>query len=94
MWCGQVVRVLRAKMGQFLIAPCEQPGFFLPSSLFPMVLLIAIDFIAYREGWIRADATKDLSNLVFMLLTPSLLFRQRARRMSSNSISSQWPCIL
>jgi predicted permease len=45
------------------------------SSLFPVVLLIAIGFVAGRVGWIRAEATKDLSNLVFMVLTPALLFR-------------------
>jgi len=37
--------------------------------------LIAIGFIAGRAGWIRAEAIKDLSNLVFMVLTPALLFR-------------------
>lgn len=45
------------------------------SSLLPVVLLTAIGFIAGRVGWIRAEATKDLSNLVFMVLTPALLFR-------------------
>ena len=45
------------------------------SSLFPVVLLIAIGFIAGRAGWIRPEAIKDLSNLVFMVLTPALLFR-------------------
>ena len=45
------------------------------SSLLPVVLLIAIGFIAGRLGWVRAEATKDLSNLVFMVLTPALLFR-------------------
>ena len=45
------------------------------SSLFPVVLLIAAGFIAGRWGWIRALAIKDLSNLVFLLLTPALLFR-------------------
>ncbi len=45
------------------------------SSLFPVVLLIAIGFVAGRAGWIRPAATKDLSNLVFMVLTPALLFR-------------------
>ncbi len=44
------------------------------SSLLPVVLLTAIGFIAGRVGWIRAEATKDLSNLVFMVLTPALLF--------------------
>ncbi|MFZ2387831.1 MAG: AEC family transporter [Polaromonas sp.] len=44
-------------------------------SLFPVVLLIATGFIAGRIGWIRAVAIKDLSNLVFLILTPALLFR-------------------
>jgi len=45
------------------------------SSLLPVVLLIAIGYVAGRAGWIRAEATRDLSNLVFMVLTPALLFR-------------------
>jgi len=45
------------------------------SALLPVVLLIAIGFIAGRAGWIRGEAIKDLSNLVFMVLTPALLFR-------------------
>lgn len=45
------------------------------SSLLPVVLLTAIGYIAGRAGWIRAEATKDLSNLVFVVLTPALLFR-------------------
>ncbi len=45
------------------------------SSLFPVVLLIAIGYISGRAGWIRSEASKDLSNLVFMVLTPALLFR-------------------
>jgi malonate transporter len=44
-------------------------------SLIPVVLLIATGFIAGHAGWIRALAIKDLSNLVFLLLTPALLFR-------------------
>jgi malonate transporter len=44
-------------------------------SLFPVVLLIAAGFMAGRLDWIRALAIKDLSNLVFLLLTPALLFR-------------------
>lgn len=31
--------------------------------------------LAGRAGWIRGEAIKDLSNLVFMVLTPALLFR-------------------
>lgn len=45
------------------------------SALLPVVFLIAIGVIASRAGFIRAEATKDLSNLVFMVLTPALLFR-------------------
>jgi predicted permease len=45
------------------------------SSLLPVVLLISIGFVAGRAGWVRAEAIKDLSNLVFMVLTPALLFR-------------------
>lgn len=45
------------------------------SSLLPVVILIAIGFIACRAGWMRAEATKDLGHLVFMVLTPALLFR-------------------
>ncbi len=45
------------------------------SSLIPVVLLIAIGFIAGRAGYIRAEATKDLAALVFVVLTPALLFR-------------------
>ncbi|MDP3192489.1 AEC family transporter [Rhodoferax sp.] len=45
------------------------------SALVPVVFLIAIGFIAGRAGWIRGEAIKDLSSLVFMVLTPALLFR-------------------
>jgi len=54
-------------------------GFFVNSPVFsallPVVLLIAIGVIAGRAGFVRAEAAKDLSNLVFMVLTPALLFR-------------------
>lgn len=45
------------------------------SALLPVVLLIAIGCIAGRVRWIKAEGLKDLSNLVFMVLTPALLFR-------------------
>jgi hypothetical protein len=45
------------------------------SSLLPVILLIAIGFIACLADWMRAEATKDLGRLVFMVLTPALLFR-------------------
>jgi predicted permease len=45
------------------------------TSLLPVVLLIALGYVSGRTGWIRSEASKDLSNLVFMVLTPALLFR-------------------
>ncbi len=45
------------------------------ASLTPVFLLIAIGFLAGRMRWIRDEAVKDLSNLVFLLLIPALLFR-------------------
>ena len=45
------------------------------SALIPVVLLVAIGFIAASARWIRPEASKDLSNLVFVVLTPALMFR-------------------
>ena len=45
------------------------------TSLVPVILFITIGFGVGRRGWIRASAVKDLANLVFMVLTPALLFR-------------------
>ncbi|HSV54571.1 MAG TPA: AEC family transporter [Burkholderiaceae bacterium] len=45
------------------------------SSLLPVVLLIAVGFFAGRRAWISATAVKDLANLIFLLLSPALLFR-------------------
>ncbi len=45
------------------------------ASLTPVFLLIAIGFLAGRLLWIRDAAVKDLSNLVFLVLIPALLFR-------------------
>src|SRR5690606_34007255 len=52
--------------------PLNSPVF---TSLIPVILFIAIGFYVGRRGWIRAAAVKDLANLVFMVLTPALLFR-------------------
>ncbi|MBI2726869.1 MAG: AEC family transporter [Polaromonas sp.] len=48
-------------------------------SLLPVVLLIAAGFAAGRLQWIRPTAVKDLSNLIFLLLTPALLFRTMSK---------------
>jgi malonate transporter and related proteins len=44
-------------------------------SLAPVFLLIAAGVVAGRRQWIRGEAVRDLSNLVFLLLIPALLFR-------------------
>ncbi len=44
-------------------------------SLFPVVLLIGAGVAAGKMGWLRQAAVKDLSDLIFLLLTPALLFR-------------------
>ncbi len=41
--------------------------------------MIAVGFLAGRLGWIRASSIKDLSNLIFLLLTPALLFRTMSK---------------
>jgi predicted permease len=45
------------------------------ASLTPVFILIALGYLAGRLQWIRDAAVKDLSNLVFLLLIPALLFR-------------------
>lgn len=47
----------------------------LVAALTPVFLLIALGALAGRLNWIRESAVKDLSNLVFLLLIPALLFR-------------------
>jgi malonate transporter len=47
----------------------------LVASLTPVFILIGLGYLAGRMEWIRDAAVRDLSNLVFMLLIPALLFR-------------------
>jgi malonate transporter and related proteins len=44
-------------------------------SLAPVVLLIASGYLAGRWGWLAQSAVKDLTQLIFYLLSPALLFR-------------------
>jgi malonate transporter and related proteins len=44
-------------------------------ALVPVVILIAIGFIAGRAGFMTANSTKDLSKLVFTIFLPPMLFR-------------------
>lgn len=48
------------------------------SALVPVVLLVALGYLTGRARWLRADSVKDLSNLVFLVLTPALMFRTMA----------------
>ena len=48
-------------------------------SLVPVLLLIATGFIVGRAGWIRVAGIRDLSNLIFLLLAPALLFRTMSK---------------
>lgn len=45
------------------------------ASMTPVFLLIALGYVAGWRQWVRASALKDLTNLVFLLLIPALLFR-------------------
>jgi predicted permease len=45
------------------------------SSLLPVVLLILMGFVAGKAQWVRSESVRDLSNLVFLVLTPAMLFR-------------------
>ncbi|MBM3398184.1 MAG: AEC family transporter [Betaproteobacteria bacterium] len=45
------------------------------SSLLPVVLLIGVGFLAGRARLMRPESVRDLSNLVFLVLTQALLFR-------------------
>ncbi|GAB2474289.1 AEC family transporter [Comamonas humi] len=44
-------------------------------SLIPVVLFIALGYLSGRMGWVKATSVRDLSNIVFLILTPALLFR-------------------
>lgn len=45
------------------------------SALVPVVLLVALGYVSGRMRWMRSESVKDLSNLVFLVLTPALMFR-------------------
>ncbi len=48
-------------------------------SLLPVVLIIAVGILVGRRGWVGGQSVKDLSNLVFLVLTPALLFRTMSK---------------
>ena len=48
------------------------------SALLPVVLLISFGFVAGRTRLVRGDSVRDLSSLVFLVLSQALLFRTMA----------------
>lgn len=54
------------------------------TSLLPVILLIATGYVAGKQGWIRASAKGDYSNIIFFLLLPPLLFRTMAQSHPEN----------
>ncbi|MBG9390149.1 AEC family transporter [Caenimonas aquaedulcis] len=48
------------------------------SALLPVFLLAAVGFFAGRRRWLVGEGLKQLSTLVFVVLTPPLLFRTMA----------------
>ena len=68
------------------------------ASLTPVFLLIALGWFAGRRSWISDGGVKDLSNLVFLLLIPSLLFRTmssvRFEQLDLRPIAAYFPAAL
>jgi len=68
------------------------------ASLTPVFLLIGAGFLAGRRDWVRDSAVKDLSNLVFLLLIPALLFRTmssvRFEQLDLRPIAAYFPAAL
>jgi malonate transporter and related proteins len=48
------------------------------SALLPVVFLILTGFVSGRAGLVRGESVRDLSNLVFLVLSQALLFRTMA----------------
>lgn len=53
-------------------------GFSILGALLPVMLVIATGWLAVRLEWVRQSAIKDITNVVFMVLLPALLFRTMA----------------
>lgn len=56
----------------FVVLPVNSPAF---SALLPVILMIGLGIVLAKLQWVRHAAVRDLSNLVFYVLTPALLFR-------------------
>lgn len=68
------------------------------AALTPVFLLIAVGYLAGRRDWIREAAVRDLSNLVFLLLIPALLFRTmsavRVEQLDLRPVLVYFPAVL
>lgn len=53
-------------------------GLSILGALLPVMLVVAIGWAVSRHGWVTQSSVKDISNLVFFVLLPALLFRTMA----------------
>lgn len=53
-------------------------GWSILGALLPVMLVVGIGWAVARHGWVRQSSVKDISNLVFFVLLPALLFRTMA----------------
>ena len=54
------------------------------SALVPVLLMVAVGFLAHRAGWIAAKAEQGLFRLTINVLVPCLIFE---------SVAARWSCI-
>lgn len=53
-------------------------AFSMLGALLPVMLVVVIGWAVAHNGWVKQSSVKDISNLVFMVLLPALLFRTMA----------------
>jgi len=53
-------------------------GLSILGALLPVMLVVGIGWAVARRGWVQHSSVKDISNLVFFVLLPALLFRTMA----------------
>lgn len=67
-------------------------------SLVPILLLVSVGFAASKAQWLKPGSVKDLSTLVFMVLTPALMFRTMSRvhldQLDLTPIAAYFPPVL
>lgn len=68
-WAGAYHAALLPVFASFRV---NSPAF---SALVPVILMIGLGMALAKLQWVRHAAVRDLSNLVFYVLTPALLFR-------------------